>query len=157
MGFRLSRWSAAAIKTKYELRDGDTPMLVRLPEVNFIDDKARQADRHQPAHRPPADRGVRQFGRRSADARVDAGGSGARLMMLVHHDDAEREFAYGTESKIGTFSDALMAEAEPSGWTVISMKNDWKRSSALREIINTHPRQKNTRNIHKRQKRTQQG
>ena len=47
-------------------------------------------------------------------------------MMLVHHDDAVREFAYGAESKIGTFSDALMAEAKQNGWTVISMKNDWK-------------------------------
>jgi hypothetical protein len=52
---------------------------------------------------------------------------GARLMMLVHHDDAEREFAYGPKSKIGTFSDALAAEAKKSGWTVISMKNDRKR------------------------------
>ena len=55
------------------------------------------------------------------------GGGGARLMMLVHHDDAAREFAYGAESKIGTFSDALMAEAKTNGWTVISMKDDWKR------------------------------
>ena len=47
--------------------------------------------------------------------------------MLVHHDDAVREFAYGAESKIGTFSDALMAEANKNAWTVISMKDDWKR------------------------------
>ena len=53
-------------------------------------------------------------------------------MMLVHHDDATREFAYGAESKIGTFSDALMAEAKKDDWTVISMKNDWKKSSRLR-------------------------
>jgi len=54
-------------------------------------------------------------------------GDGARLMMLVHHDDAAREYAYGPESNIGTFSDALMTEATAKGWTVISMKNDWKR------------------------------
>jgi phosphoglycolate phosphatase-like HAD superfamily hydrolase len=54
-------------------------------------------------------------------------GGGSRLMMLVHHDDAAREYAYGPESKIGTFSDALMAEAKQKGWVVISMKNDWKR------------------------------
>lgn len=48
-------------------------------------------------------------------------------MMLVHHDDAAREFAYGPESKIGTFSDALMAEATEKKWTVISMKDDWKQ------------------------------
>jgi hypothetical protein len=52
--------------------------------------------------------------------------SSARLMMLVHHDDAVREFAYGAESKTGTFSDALMAEAKKNAWTVTSMKNDWK-------------------------------
>jgi len=49
------------------------------------------------------------------------------MVMLVHHDDAGREWAYSAESKIGTFSDALMAEAKENGWTVISMKNDWKR------------------------------
>jgi hypothetical protein len=53
-------------------------------------------------------------------------GAGARLMMLVHHDDAKREYAYGAESKIGTFSDALMAEANKKGWVVVSMKGDWK-------------------------------
>jgi hypothetical protein len=53
-------------------------------------------------------------------------GDGTRLMMLVHHDDAVRGFAYGAESKIGTFTDALMAEAKKNDWTVISMKDDWK-------------------------------
>jgi hypothetical protein len=48
-------------------------------------------------------------------------------MMLVHHDDATREYAYGPESKIGTFPDTLMSEANKRGWVVISMKNDWKR------------------------------
>ena len=48
-------------------------------------------------------------------------------MMLVHHDDADREYAYGAQSKIGTFSDALKAEANKQGWHVISMKNDWGR------------------------------
>ena len=46
-------------------------------------------------------------------------------MMLVHHDDAKREYAYGADSRIGTFSDALMAEATKKGWIVISMKDDW--------------------------------
>jgi hypothetical protein len=53
-------------------------------------------------------------------------GGDARLMMLVHHDDADREFAYGAKSKIGTFSDSLMAEASKQGWVVISMNDDWK-------------------------------
>ena len=55
-------------------------------------------------------------------ARIDA----ARFMGLLHHDDAEREWAYGIESKIGTFSDALMAEAKKNGWIVICLKDDWK-------------------------------
>jgi hypothetical protein len=59
-------------------------------------------------------------------------GDGARLGMLVLHDDAAREYAYGPagglpDTKIGTFSDALMATAKKSGWTIISMKNDWNR------------------------------
>jgi len=58
-------------------------------------------------------------------------GDGARLMMLVHHDDDKREYAYGAKSKVGTFSDPLMAEARKNGWTVISMKNDWKQIFAF--------------------------
>ncbi len=51
--------------------------------------------------------------------------------MLVHHDDAQREYAYGPKSHVGTFSDELMAEARAKGWTVISTKNDWKRIFAF--------------------------
>ena len=59
-------------------------------------------------------------------------GDGARLMMLVLHDDPVREYAYGPanglpDSSVGTFSDALMDEAKKNGWVVIRMKNDWKR------------------------------
>jgi len=61
-------------------------------------------------------------------------GSGARLMMLVHHDDAERDWAYGAKSHVCTFSDSLMAEAKKNGWIVISMKNDWKRIFALEKM-----------------------
>jgi hypothetical protein len=65
-----------------------------------------------------------------------AAGRGPRLMLLVHHDDAAREYAYGPAgglpaTKVGTFSDALMTEAKSSGWTVISMKDDWKRVFAF--------------------------
>ena len=59
-------------------------------------------------------------------------GDGAQLGMLVLHDDAVREYAYGPagglpDTKVGTFTEALMATAKKSGWTIISMKNDWKR------------------------------
>ena len=60
-------------------------------------------------------------------------GDGARLMVLVHHDDAAREYAYGPQSKVCTFPDALMTEATKKGWIVVSMKNDWKRIFAFEQ------------------------
>jgi hypothetical protein len=69
------------------------------------------------------------FGNSTTDQQMleyTGAGNGARLMMLVHHDDAKREYAHGAESKIGTFSDALMAGAKKKSWIVISMKDDWK-------------------------------
>src|SRR6266567_8264562 len=115
----------SSIKTKFEMRDGK-PVLVRLPEINFIDDKAgKPAGINQHIGRRP----VMAFGNSDGDREMweyTQGGSGVRLMMLGHHDDLVREFAYGAESKIGTFSDALMVQAKKDGWTVISMKDDWK-------------------------------
>ncbi len=81
-------------------------------------------------HRPQA-----AFGNSTGDAEMLAygqGGGGTTLQMLVLHDDAEREYAYGPaqglpDSKIGTFTQALYDEAKAKGWTVISIKNDWKR------------------------------
>jgi hypothetical protein len=116
----------SSIKTKFEMRGGK-PVLVRLPALDFIDDKAGKPVGIQShiGRRP-----IAAFGNSDGDRQMlewtQAGGS-ARLMMLVHHDDAAREWAYGPKSKIGTFSDSLMAEAEKQSWTVISMKNDWKR------------------------------
>jgi hypothetical protein len=74
-------------------------------------------------------RPIAAFGNSDGDQQMlewTQGGTGKRLMVLVRHDDAEREWAYGAESKIGTFSEALMAEAKKGGWIVISMKSDWK-------------------------------
>jgi hypothetical protein len=48
-------------------------------------------------------------------------------MLLVHHDDAKREYAYGAGSKVGTFSDELSSEAKKKGWTVVSIARDWRR------------------------------
>ena len=116
----------SSIKTKYEMRDGK-PVLMRLPEMNFIDDKTgKPVGINSHIGRRP----IAAFGNSDGDQQMlewTQAGNGARLMMLVHHDDAAREFAYGAESKIGTFSDALMAEAEKNSWTVISMKDDWKQ------------------------------
>ena len=117
----------STIKTKYEMRDGK-PVLVRLPEIDFIDDKAgKPVGINKYIGRQP----IAAFGNSDGDQQMlewTQRGSGARLMMLVHHDDAVREWAYGADSKIGTFSDALMAEAKAKQWTVISMKNDCPRS-----------------------------
>jgi hypothetical protein len=74
--------------------------------------------------------GQAAFGNSTGDQQMleyTQAGKGVRLMMLVHHDDAVREYDYGTKSSVGTFSDALMAEANKRGWQIISMKNDWKR------------------------------
>jgi hypothetical protein len=122
----------SSIKTKYEMRDGK-PVLMRLPEMNFVDDKAgKPVGINSHIGRRP----IAAFGNSDGDQQMlewTQAGSGARLMMLVHHDDAAREFAYGAESKIGTFSDALMAEAKKNGWTVISMKDDWKTVFAFED------------------------
>ncbi|MEW6250456.1 MAG: HAD family hydrolase [Planctomycetota bacterium] len=114
------------IRTKYDRRDGK-PVLVRLPELNFIDDKTgKPIGIHEHIGRRP----IAAFGNSDGDREMlewTQAGDGARLMLLVHHDDAGREYAYGAASKIGTFSAALMAEAQKSGWTVVSMKRDWQR------------------------------
>ena len=120
----------SSIKTQYEVRDGK-PVLVRLPAINFVDDKVgKPVGINSHIGRRP----IAAFGNSDGDRQMlewTQGGGATRLMMLVHHDDAAREWAYGPNSKIGTFSDSLMAEASKQGWTVISMKNDWKRIFAF--------------------------
>ena len=84
----------SSIKTRFEMRDGQ-PDAVPPAGDQFHRRQGRQAGRHQRAHRPPADRGVRQLRRRSRDAAMDDDdGGGARLGLIVHHTDAEREYAY---------------------------------------------------------------
>ena len=112
-------------KLKYEMRDGQ-PVLVKLPAIDFIDDKdGKPVGIQMHIGRRP----IAAFGNSDGDRQMlewTGAGSGARLMMLVYHDDAAREFAYGAKSHIGTFSDALMAEAGEKKWNVISMKDDWQ-------------------------------
>jgi phosphoglycolate phosphatase-like HAD superfamily hydrolase len=112
-------------KLKYEMQNGK-PVLIKLPQVLFIDDKQGKPEGIQSfiGQRP-----IFAFGNSVGDQQMlewTAADRGTRFMGLVHHTDAEREWAYGAESKIGTFSDALMAEAKKNGWTVVSMKDDWK-------------------------------
>jgi len=79
------------------------------------------------------------FGNSTGDRQMleyTGAGGGSRLMILLLHDDAQREYAYGPaqglpDTKVGTFTQALYDEAKKDGWTVISMKNDWKRIFAF--------------------------
>jgi hypothetical protein len=120
----------SSIKTKFEIRDGK-PVLMRLPELNFNDDKAGKpvAINEHIGRRP-----IAAFGNSVGDKEMleyTQGGSGARFELLVLHDDATREFAYGPalglpNPKLGAFTQALYDQAKQAGWTVVSMKNDWK-------------------------------
>jgi len=114
----------SSIKTKFEMRNGH-PVLVRLPKVNFIADKAgKPVSINQYIGRRP----IAAFGNSDGDLQMlqwTAAGKGARYMLIVHHTDAEREWAYDRKSKIGHLDKAL-DEALNSGWTVVDMKKDWK-------------------------------
>ena len=114
----------SSIKTKFELRD-DEPVLVRLPEINFIDDKAgKPVGINQHIGRRP----IAAFGNSDGDLQMlqwTSAGEGARFALLVHHTDAEREWAYDRKSSIGRL-DKSLDEAQAKGWTVVDMKKDWK-------------------------------
>ena len=120
----------STIQTKYEVRNGK-PVLMRLPKVDFIDDKAGKP---VGINKFIGQRPIATFGNSAGDREMlewTGAGSGARLMMLVFHDDAEREYAYGPanglpDTKFGKFPQSLMDEAKQKSWVVISMKNDWK-------------------------------
>jgi len=115
----------SSIKTQFEWRDGK-PVLVRLPEVNFIDDKTgKPVGINEYIGRRP----IAAFGNSDGDLEMlqwTTAGRGARLALLVHHTDAEREWAYDRTSSVGRLDKAL-DEAQARGWTVVSMKDDWKR------------------------------
>ena len=114
----------SSIKTKFELRDGK-PVLARLPELNFIDDKAgKPVGIQQHIGRRP----IAAFGNSDGDFQMlewTTSGKGARFGMIVHHDDAAREWAYDRESHIGRL-DRGLDEAPKRGWTVVGMKDDWR-------------------------------
>lgn len=117
--------SAGKVKFEYD-KDGK-PELVKLPSALLIDNNGGKpvGINLMIGRRPRA-----AFGNSTGDREMlewTQAGAGSRLMMLVHHDDAQREYAYGAGSQVGTFSDALMAEAKKRGWLVISIKNDWNR------------------------------
>jgi len=121
----------STIKTEYQVKDGK-PVLMRLPKIDFINDKSgKPVGINTFIGRRP----VAAFGNSAGDREMlewTGAGSGRRLMMLVFHDDAEREYAYGPANGLpnthfGTFPQSLMDEAKEKGWIVISVKNDWGR------------------------------
>ncbi len=117
----------SAGKTKLTYAENGQAELVKSPEVLYVDDKTGKPEG---IHLVIGRRPWGAFGNSDGDMQMlqwTQAGGGPRLMMLVHHDDAQREYAYGPTSKVGTFSDSLMAVAKKGGWTVISMKNDWRR------------------------------
>lgn len=113
----------SSIKTKFEMRDGE-PVLARLPELNFIDDKAGKpvAINSHIGRRP-----IAAFGNSDGDLQMlqwTAGGTRPHFCLYVHHTDAEREWAYDRQSTIGRLDKGLdMAAAQ--GWTVVDIKDDW--------------------------------
>jgi haloacid dehalogenase-like hydrolase len=116
----------SSIKTRYEMRDS-TPVLFRLPELNFIDDKAgKPIGINEHIGRRP----IAAFGNSDGDLEMlqwtTLGTGGARFGLIVHHTDAEREYAYDRHSHFGKLDVALDAAAV-NRWTVVDMKNDWKR------------------------------
>ncbi len=114
----------STINTEYEIRDGK-PVLMRLPEIDFIDDKEGKP---VGIHRFIGRRPIAAFGNSDGDLQMlqwTAAGDGERLMVIVRHTDAEREWAYDRESHIGRLDKAL-DEAGERGWTVIDMRTDWR-------------------------------
>ena len=122
--------------TKYGYGEDGKPFLTKEPKLLLNDNNAGKPEgiHLEIGRRPRA-----AFGNSTGDRQMleyTGAGDGARLMMLLLHDDAQREYAYGPaqglpDTKVGTFTQALYDEAKKDGWTVISMKNDWKRIFAF--------------------------
>jgi phosphoglycolate phosphatase-like HAD superfamily hydrolase len=112
--------------TRYAYAPDGKSELIKLPKMVLINDRdGKPRDINLIVGRRP----YAAFGNSTGDKEMlewTQSGEGKRLMMLVHHDDAEREYSYGPESKVGTFSEALMAESHKRGWNIISIKRDWK-------------------------------
>ena len=121
-----------ASTTKYEYNKDGRPTLFKEPKLTLFDDFGGKAEG---IHLMIGRRPYAAFGNSTGDQQMleyAGAGDGMRLMMLVLHDDAQREYAYGPaqglpDTKVGTFTQALYDEAKKDGWIVISIKKDWKR------------------------------
>jgi phosphoserine phosphatase len=122
--------------TTYGYDKDGKPFLTKEPKLLLNDNNAGKPEG---IHLMIGRRPIAAFGNSTGDQQMleyTKAGSGARLCMLVLHDDAKREYAYGPaqglpDTKVGTFTQALYDEAKKQGWTVISMKNDWKQVFAF--------------------------
>ena len=125
-GVPLEQVIGSTEKVKYEYQNGK-PVLNKLSEVFFIDDKSGKPEAiHFFIGKHP----VAAFGNSDGDQQMlewSQAFKGKSLQLLVHHDDPIREYQYDADSRIGTFSKALMEEANEKGWVIVSIKNDWKR------------------------------
>lgn len=112
-------------ETHYEYQN-NKPALIKSPTLMLLDDgKGKPEAINYFIGKKP----IIAFGNSDGDRQMlewTQSNSGLHLMLLIHHDDAVREYAYGPKSKIGTFSESLMKEAKQSHWKIVSMKNDWK-------------------------------
>ena len=125
-----------AATTKYGYGKDGKPVLTKEPKLILNNNNAGKAEGIylMIGRRPRA-----AFGNSTGDQQMleyTKAGDGARLAMLVLHDDAKREYAYGPagglpDTKVGTFTQALDDEAKKDGWIVISMKNDWNKVFAF--------------------------
>jgi len=114
----------SSIKTKFEIRDGK-PVLVRLPEIDFIDDKK---EKPVGIHKFIGRRPIAAFGNSDGDLQMlqwATAANGKRFGLIVHHTDSKREYAYDRKSHVGRLDKALV-KAKEKGWTVVNMKRDWK-------------------------------
>jgi hypothetical protein len=124
--------------TTYGYGKDGKPYLTKDPKLLLNDDNAGKPEG---IHLMIGRRPYAAFGNSTGDRQMleyTGAGDGARLTMIVLHDDARREYAYGPanglpDTKVGTFTQALYEEAKKKSWTVISMKNDWKRVFAFEE------------------------
>jgi hypothetical protein len=122
----------SALAVKYDYDKEGRPILIKEPKLMLNDN---DAGKPEGIHLMIGRRPTASFGNSTGDQQMleyTGAGDGTRLAMLVLHDDATREYAYGPaqglpDTKVGTFTPALYAEAKKKNWTVISMKNDWKK------------------------------
>ena len=114
----------SSVVAEYQVKDGK-PVLVRMPEIGFINDKAgKPVGIYEHIGRRP----ILAFGNSDSDMQMveyTVAGQGRRLGLFVHHTDVDREYAYDRKSHIGTLDKAL-DQADANGWVIVSMKDDWK-------------------------------